>query len=127
MSEAVSVRITLEPGTDMWDKNDDRWRGDLIDLRRTLERDAPEAVEAVPAGSDGKGLVLAPIILALGSAGVFTAIVESLKAWLGRRPSTSTVSGQIEVDGKVTTFTFQGTHIDNSALVSVAKAALGKE
>ncbi|MGZ4761145.1 MAG: effector-associated constant component EACC1 [Ilumatobacteraceae bacterium] len=119
----VEIRVVVEPDTEKWDKDDDRWRLELIDLRQTLERDMPEAVEPAPKGPDGKGVFLVPVIMALGSAGVFTAMVESLKAWLHRRPSNVGLTGQVEIDGKVMKFAVNGSNVESSELVSIVTTA----
>ena len=126
MDDVTVLRIELEPGTEMWDKDDDRWRSELVDLRRLLEREIVDAVQPAPASPDGKGLALVPIVLCLGSAGVFTAMVETFKAWLARRPRQSSIEGRLEVDGKVMSFSFTGTNVDTSDLVALGQSAFAK-
>lgn len=86
---APHITIEIAPGLEEWESSDDdRWRSDLFELRQEMERAAPEAVsDGIAAPGTKKGVELIEIIVALGSAGVFSAAVEAFKAWLAARPS----------------------------------------
>jgi|SRR6266566_1759601 len=77
-----SFEVVVEPRNDQYDPDDDGWRDQVATLYAdldasfdTIRRARP--VEGAKGGAD-------QLILALGSAGVFTAVVECLRAWLGR-------------------------------------------
>jgi len=77
-----SFEVAVEPRNDQYDPDDDGWQ----DQVRTLYADLDASVGTIRrtrpvAGAKGGADQL---ILALGSAGVFTAVVECLRAWLGR-------------------------------------------
>ena len=94
---AVPVTIEVAPSTAEWGAKNDRWNDDLIELRQQLERSLPEQVEPSAVGEGKLGLELIPIVVALGSSGVFTAVVNVFRAWLnekpGRREITVTIKG----------------------------------
>lgn len=119
--------LSVEPGEEEWgSREDDRWREDLLELRKTLENNAPEAVEPAPAEEGSMGIALVPIIIALGHAGVFTAMVSGLKAWLSERPKRRTATVTVRVGDTVKTLTVTAENIDSSDLIALGKAALGE-
>jgi hypothetical protein len=72
----------VEPHNDGYDPDDDRWRLQATALYTELDAvaDVERHTRAVP-GTRGS---VEQVVVALGSAGVFTAAVECLRAWLGR-------------------------------------------
>ncbi|MCA2214024.1 effector-associated constant component EACC1 [Jidongwangia harbinensis] len=82
MSSPGVVRLTVEPHHHGYDPGDDRWRLQATALYTELDAvaDVERRTRAVP-GTRGS---VEQVVVALGSAGVFTAAVECLRAWLGR-------------------------------------------
>lgn len=109
------------PASERYDPDDDRWRDQVNDFYSELDREAGgvdrrrEAVEGTKGGVE-------TVILALGSAGAFTAAVQFFRSWLGRDRSRS-----LEVswtDGESTrTVSVKGEAIDDDALEKIATAA----
>ncbi|MGI9022457.1 MAG: hypothetical protein ACR2HV_04355 [Acidimicrobiales bacterium] len=62
------------------------------------------------------------MILALGSAGAFTASVEYLRAWLGRDKSRS-LEVSWSADGEEHTVSIRGDGMDNASFQALAEAA----
>lgn len=77
-----TVRLSVEPRNDGYDPDDDRWLRQVAGLHSELGAvtDLERTSRAVP-GTRG---AVEQVILALGSAGVFSAAVECLRSWLGR-------------------------------------------
>lgn len=84
--------VRVAPGADEWGTcDDDRWRHDLYELEQDLERALRGAVQPAVVRRDIKGVELIEVVLAFGSAGVFTAAVEVFKAWLAKKPDRRTL------------------------------------
>jgi hypothetical protein len=77
-----TLRLSVEPRNDGYDPDDDRWRRQATALYAELAAvaDVERHTRPVP-GTRG---AVEQVIVALGSAGVFSAAVECLRAWLGR-------------------------------------------
>ncbi|WP_436535122.1 effector-associated constant component EACC1 [Actinoplanes sp. HUAS TT8] len=67
-----------------WLEDDPRWRSQRLELITAL-RDAPD-IRLDEASDSGKGAA-ETVIVALGSAGAFTTMIEIFKAWIGTRPN----------------------------------------
>jgi hypothetical protein len=80
---ATTIEIGLAAANERFDDDDPRWRdqvGDLVDeLRR--ETGSVRSQRVVVPGTKG---TIDNLILALGSAGAFTAAVEIVRVWLAR-------------------------------------------
>lgn len=113
--------LTVEPG-DFFAKDDNRYAGELRELRQIMERDVEGVVPAEP-GDGTRGIELVGVVVALGQAGVFTAVVSAFKAWLGRRPSRS-LEVSYEIDGHKGHLIIDATNVDSNDLTEVAEAAL---
>jgi Effector Associated Constant Component 1 len=75
--------VEIEPASDRYDPHDERWLDQVAQLRSDLLRQVGDVrIEPVPV--EGKKGGAEALILALGTAGAFTAAVEFFKAWLGR-------------------------------------------
>ena len=74
--------IAIDPRSDSYDPDDDRWLDQVSTLYRELRAqvDVTRAERPVP-GAKG---ALDQLIIALGSAGAFQAAVTCFRAWLGR-------------------------------------------
>lgn len=114
-------QLVAVPSTEKYDPEDDRWRQQVTGFYGDLEREVGP-VERVRTPVEGTKGGAETVILALGSAGAFTAAVQFFRAWLGRDRSRS-----LEIswsDGKDTrTVAVKGDAIDDSALEEIAKAA----
>lgn len=112
--------LVIEPRSDRFDPADDRWRSQVSEFYRGLDgevggiRRQPERVEGA------KGAV-ETVIVALGSAGAFTAAVEYLRAWLGR-DRTRRLDVSWAVDGHTERVTVSGDAVDMEALNRIAEA-----
>jgi Effector Associated Constant Component 1 len=118
------LELILEPRSDRYDPDDERWRDQVRDLYAGL-RDEVGGVRRERVPMEGTKGGLEAVILALGSAGVFTATVEYLRAWLGR-DRTRTLEVSWTVDGRTQTVSVRGEAIDQSALRTIAEAAAAR-
>jgi hypothetical protein len=77
------VEIGFEARSSRFSMTDERWLSQVADLTTDLDRatGVRSRRERPVAGAKG---VLSDVIVPLGSAGVFSAAVEVVKAWLGR-------------------------------------------
>lgn len=79
---AESFEFTIDPGSDDYHIDDERWRDQVAGLYSALREHVYVAQRGhLVAGTKGGAEA---IIIALGSAGAFTATVECFRAWLGR-------------------------------------------
>ncbi len=93
---AVSLRMV--PSESEWGSRNDRWRSDLFELRQRIERAVPDGV-APPQPVEGHmGIELAQIIVDFATAGVFTAAIEAMKAWLHEKPGRRAIDAEYEYD-----------------------------
>ncbi|MDD7937552.1 hypothetical protein PHK61_03855 [Actinomycetospora lutea] len=125
---APSGQLTLEivPGEDEWGtRSDDRWRADLLGLRREIERSVPSAVVPPAAAPGTKGVEVLDVIVTLGTAGVFTATVEAFRAWLQHKPGRRSIVVRWtsrDEDGRLRsgTTTVTGENVDSNDLSVVS-------
>ena len=110
----------LEPRTDRFDPDDDRWRSQVSDLVNGLDAEVGGIRREAERVAGAKGAV-DTVILALGSAGAFTTAVEFLRAWL-HRDRTRRLDLSWEVDGRTERVTVSGNAVDLTALNRVAEA-----
>ena len=96
---AGDVTIGLVPNSARYDADDDRWRDQVADLVRELkvETDALSVVRTPVPGTKGS---LDSLVLALGSAGVFTTALDVLRVWLARDKTRSVDLSYTDRDGK---------------------------
>ena len=114
----------LEPHSDRFDPDDDRWRSQVRDLYRDLTDEVGSLRREAQPAPGTKGAVDI-VILALGSAGAFTATVECLRAWLSRDRSRR-LDVAWEVDGRTERVTVSGDAIDNAAIERIAEAVAAR-
>jgi hypothetical protein len=118
------INLELRPESDRFDTHDSRWAVQVSTLWEALEEQAGTVHRQVAQAPGKKGGV-ETIILALGSAGAITAMVEVIKAWLGRDRSRSLkITSTDEVRGR-RTVTLHGEHIDDETLREALKALGG--
>jgi len=113
--------LRVEPRTDRFDPDDDRWRDQVSAFYRELD-DEVGGVHREHVGVAGTKGGLETVVLALGSAGAFTAAVEVVRSWLGRDRSRS-LDIAWSSEGATRRVTVRGEHIDGSALRALAEAA----
>jgi Effector Associated Constant Component 1 len=77
------IAITLTAHNDRFDDDDDRWLAQLAELRRELRVETGAVTDGSTPIPGTKGSI-DQLILTLGSAGVFTAAVETVRLWLSR-------------------------------------------
>ena len=123
MPDSVSggqLEIAIEPRSHEYDDDDDRWRNQVIGLYSELRAqvDTVQRSREVP-GTKG---TLDELIVALGSAGAFSATVECLRAWLGRDRSRR-IDVRWDEDGAERFVTLTGDAIDVESVREIAAAA----
>jgi hypothetical protein len=78
------VELTVLAESSRYDPDDDQWLAQSADLYEALYREV-DGFKRVPApGPAGTKGALDTVIIALGSAGAFTALVDCFRAWLAR-------------------------------------------
>lgn len=84
--EPPAVEFTINTESDRFDPEDDRWFAQTNELYAALRAEVSGVRTEVTPVPGTKGVVEA-IILALGSAGAFSAAVDCFRAWLARDKS----------------------------------------
>lgn len=115
--------VAVEPRNDEYDPDDDRWRDQVA----TLYADLHAHVDTVRRGYPVEGAkgAIDQVIIALGSAGAFSAAVDCLRAWLGRdRDRRIDVSW--DENGVERHVTLTGETVDAETIQEIAKAAIGR-
>jgi hypothetical protein len=117
----VVVTIGLSPTSEKYDADDERWRDQVADLVADLraETDAVSREWTPVPGTKGG---IDELVLALGSAGVFTTAVEVLRAWLSRDQTRAVELSYTDRDGHEQRLSVTATHADDSALAPVIAA-----
>jgi hypothetical protein len=78
--------LVLRPSSAVYDADDWRWLEQLGKLKLSLQQQVGNVrQEEIPSPGQKGGAV--ELIVALGSAGAFTAAIEIFKAWVGRDPT----------------------------------------
>jgi hypothetical protein len=115
--------LVIEPRTDEYSRDDDRWQAQVATLRRDLQTqvDTVDRARPVP-GTKG---TIDELIVALGSAGVFTVMVECIRAWLGRDKSRR-IDVRWDEDGVERFVTFRGDAVDSETVREIARAAAAR-
>lgn len=113
--------VVIEPRNDTYDPDDDRWRAQIAGLTGELDAvaDTSHRTRPVP-GTKG---AVTEVIVALGSAGAFTATVECLRAWLGRDRSRR-VNLRWAENGVERSMSLTGDALDSDTVRELAKAAM---
>jgi len=118
--DCESFELVLEPRTDRFDAADERWLEQVSSLYRALQRELGNVTrrhEPVLGTKGGAEVV----IMALGSAGAFTASLEMLRAWLGRDRSRR-LDISYTIDNRTETVSIAGDGIDKDAMAKIAGA-----
>lgn len=77
------VELVIAASNAAYDENDPRWTGQVADLHDKLRSEAGDVRRKVTPVAGKKGGI-EQVILALGSAGAFSAAVAVIKMWLAR-------------------------------------------
>jgi hypothetical protein len=117
------LEVVVEPRNDRYDPDDDGWRDQVATLYADLDAQAGTIRRARPA--DGAKGGADQLIIALGSAGVFAAAVDCLRAWLGRDRDRRIDVHWVE-NGVERSVTLTGEAVDDKTVREVAKAAVAR-
>jgi hypothetical protein len=117
------LEVAIEPRNDEYDPDDDRWRDQVA----TLYADLDAQVDTVRRGRPVEGTkgAVDQLIIALGSAGVFHAAVDCLRAWLGRDRDRRIDVRWVE-NGVERSVTLTGEAVDDKTVREIAKAAVAR-
>lgn len=115
-----SFEMALEPRSADYQPDDDRWRNHVGGLVSELHRQAHVEFRSAPI--EGAKGTIDELIVALGSAGAFTATVECLRAWLGRDRSRR-IDIRWDENGQQRYVTLTGDAIDVDSVREIAQAA----
>jgi hypothetical protein len=115
--------VAVGPRNDQYDPDDDRWRDQVA----TLYADLHAQVDTVRRGHTVEGAkgTIDQVIVALGSAGAFSAAVDCLRAWLGRDRDRR-IDLSWDENGVERRITLTGEAVDVETIREVAKAAVGR-
>ena len=118
-----AFEVAVEPRNDYYDPDDDGWRDQIATLYADLDAQVDTVRRGRPmAGTKG---TIDQLIVALGSAGVFSAVVDCWRAWLGRdrdrRIDVRWVEGGVE-----RSVTLTGEAVDNQTVREIAEAAVAR-
>ena len=117
------LELVLDVGSDALDENDVRWLSQVSRLHQEVRREADEFRREVTPVEGGKGGI-EQIILAFGTAGVFTAVVDIVKAWISQDKTRTAVFRVKEGDQeKVIEITADG--VDKETFDALVRAKLG--
>lgn len=112
--------LAVEPQTDEYEPDDDRWRDQVATLYTELHGRVDTVRRARPV--EGTKGTVDQVILALGSAGAFTAALECFHAWL-RRDRSRRIDVRWNEDGVERFVTLTGDAVDVESVRMIARAA----
>jgi membrane-associated two-gene conflict system component 1 (EACC1) len=116
--------MVVEASSSRFDANDTRWIGQVTDLHDTLRVQGADVSKTFTPVAGRKGGI-EEIIVALGTAGVFSAAVTAFRAWLARDRGRS-LRIRTKVDGKEKVFEVSGTAADDATLKELMQIAVGE-
>jgi Effector Associated Constant Component 1 len=117
------LEVVVDPRNDRYDPDDDGWRDQVATLYAELGAQVDTSRRARP--TDGAKGAADQLIIALGSAGVFAAVVDCLRAWLGRDRDRRIDVRWVE-NGMERSVTLTGEAVDDKTVREVAKAAVAR-
>jgi Effector Associated Constant Component 1 len=115
--------IAVEPRNDRYDPDDDGWQDQIAALYADLDAQADTVRRARPVEGAKGGVD--QLIIALGSAGVFAAVVDCLRAWLGRDRDRRVDVRWVE-NGMEQSVTLTGEAVDVKTVREIAIAAVAR-
>jgi Effector Associated Constant Component 1 len=98
--QSPTVDVVITPQSYRYDDDDERWIEQVADLRRDLHSEAGLLFRPPAAVSPGTKGPVDEVILALGSAGAFTATLDMLRAWLNRDKTRTVRASWLADDGR---------------------------
>jgi hypothetical protein len=115
--------VVVEPRNDHYHPDDDGWRDQVV----TLYADLDSQVDMVRRGRSAEGAkgAVDEVIIALGSAGVFAAVVDCFRAWLGRDRDRR-IDVRWTENGVERSVTLTGEAVDDRAVREIATAAVAR-
>jgi hypothetical protein len=117
---AGSFELTIEPTNASFHEEDERWRDQVAAFYADLQGEA-DLLRRSTTVAGTKGAV-EEVIVALGSAGAFTAAVEFFRAWLARDRSRH-IDVRWNEDGVERYVTLVGDAVDVESVREIARAA----
>ena len=118
-----AFEVAVEPRNDHYDSDDDGWRDQVATLYADLDAQVDTVRRGRPmAGTKG---TIDQLIVALGSAGVFSAVVDCWRAWLGRDRDRR-IDVRWTEDGVERSVTLTGEAVDNQTVREIAEAAVAR-
>jgi Effector Associated Constant Component 1 len=119
----MAVEIEITPGSEAFDPEDARWLAQVAGLTDELRQEGvPLRTESTPVPGEKGDIVT--IIAALGSAGVFSALVTVIQSWLSRE-RTRHVDIKIRSSGGTKHITIDG-DTSNETIENLAREAMGQ-
>ncbi len=122
--QGETFELALHPASDRFDADDERWQEQVSLLFQELQRDVGGLCRRREAVDGTKGGV-ETVVLALGSAGAFTAGLEMLRAWLARDRSRR-LDISYTIDGRSEVIAIAGDGIDKDAMAKLSDAVAGR-
>jgi hypothetical protein len=122
-SSGGPFEVAVEPHNDHYDPDDDRWRDQVA----TLVAELDAQVDTVRRGRPVEGTKGAAdqLIIALGSAGAFQAVVDCFRAWLGRDRDRR-IDVRWDENGVERSVTLTGEAVDVDTIREIAKAGVDR-
>jgi hypothetical protein len=121
MDDGDSLAVTITSHTDRYDEDDERWITQVAELRHDLRVETGSVQPSPPSLSGKKGSV-DQIILALGSADVFTTALAMFKVWLARDKTRSLKANWIDENGIERSVTFSADNAGPTTLAPLIEA-----
>jgi Effector Associated Constant Component 1 len=118
-----TFEVVIEPHNGQYDPDDDRWRDQIASLYMDLHGEVDTVNRGHPAEGAKGGID--QLIIALGSAGAFSAAVDCLRAWLGRDRDRR-VALRWDEKGSERSVTLTGEAVDDETIREIAKAAVDR-
>jgi hypothetical protein len=120
---AGQFEVAVEPRNDQFDPDDDRWRQQVA----TLYVELHAQVDTVRRGRTVEGAkgTVDQLIIALGSAGAFQAVVDCFRAWLGRDRDRR-IDVRWDENGVERSVTLTGESVDVETVRQLARAAVDR-
>jgi hypothetical protein len=115
--------VAVEPHNEQYHPDDDRWRDQVATLYTDLHAQVGTVIRSNRV--EGAKGAIDQLIIALGSAGAFTAAVECLRAWLGRDRDRR-IDVRWDEHGLQRSVTLTGEDVDAATIREIAKAAVGQ-
>jgi hypothetical protein len=115
-----AVELHLQPSSARFDALDDRWLAQVSTFGVELDREVGGVTRHRTPEAGTKG-ALDSILLSIGSAGVLTATIEFVKAWL-QRDSSRSVKVSFSDSGQLQQVELSGEQLDPAALQALVRS-----